>query len=117
MSECIGEGCDHVSHKKTSAWSDAEREQPAAAAEPAPPQVPLWATTFAPGTVLSHAGWSATVRHVGCEEGHWFLVLTEPFGDGSRPTRAMKRAEYRRLKRTVGKRKAKEALRDRKPTK
>lgn len=89
--------------EKTTAWTDEAREE---AAKTAPITVPPWVTSFAPNTVITHDGWEAVVRHVGCEEGHW-LVLLEPIQRSS-PTRF--RSEYRRLKVQVGKKKAREMI-------
>lgn len=90
--------------EKTSAWTDTERETAASVASP-PLVVPPWVTSFAPNTVITHDGWEAVVRHVGCEEGHW-LVLLEP----TKQIRQVSRSEYRRLKIQVGKKKAKELV-------
>lgn len=81
--------------KKTTAWTD--KDEP----PPAPPQPPPWATAFRPGVRFALEGWQAIIRHVGCEEGRW-MVLVEPVG----PDRPKFRSEFRRLKAQVGKKKA-----------
>lgn len=93
--------------EKTSAWTDEERARDAAPTAKVP-EIPPWVVEFAPGTVLTHAGWDCVVRHVGCEEGHW-LILLEPMAYNGK-SRNASRSEFRRLRAQVGKRKAKEIL-------
>ena len=96
--------------EKTSRWTEAEREADAAP-PPKPPTVPAWVYTFRPGTVFTHEGWDCVVRHIGCEEGHW-LMLVEPML--YTPPRAVSRSEYRRLVAQVGKKKARQIIKERK---
>ncbi len=75
------------------------------------PEIPPWIMYFLPATVIEHCEWEAVVRHVGYEGGRW-LVLIEPtklIGDA--PRKAGERAEFRRLKHEVGKKKAWEIMR------
>lgn len=75
MSECLGNGCDHSSHEKTSAWSDEDRKKTVTTAtadpeltgqdiEPGRPltdeeraALPPWAEAFRPGRAIIAGGW------------------------------------------------------------
>ena len=77
MSECIGEGCDHSSHEKVSAWDAAPRTEPEPAKDPeltgldidpgrelTPEEraaFPPWVETFRPGRAMTFGGWLVRV--------------------------------------------------------
>ena len=71
---------------KTSKWDkDGTSTAPPNIIIPKPPE---WVTAYTIGSSIYHEGWESFVRHVGCEDGHW-LVLIEP-------VRKMNRAARRR---------------------
>ena len=87
--------------EKTSAWTEEERE----AIPPKSPQLPPWFGAFAPDTIIGHNGWEAIIRHVGCEDGRW-MILIEPELTGFLGQKARDRRRFKQLKRTIGKKKA-----------
>lgn len=100
--------------EKTSRWTDAERDADKVAAAPpsadARPPLPPWVYTFAPGSTFLHDGWTCAVRHVGYEGGQW-MMLVEPLS--YQEPRGASRSEFRRLRQQVGKKVAREILRER----
>ncbi len=75
------------------------------------PDIPPWIMYFLPETVIEHSGWEAVVRHVGFEGGHWLVLIEPTKAVGDAPRKAGDRAEFRRLKHEVGKKKAWEIMR------
>lgn len=102
-----------VAPEKTSAWTDEERER--VSEPPAPPKLPEWAASFPAGETFTANGYECQTLHVGCEDGHW-LILMRPvrqLGTFTPKSRAASRAEYRGLVRTLGKKKAKARIKER----
>lgn len=104
---------DPQSVEKVSAWTEAELAAAPEVVEAVPerPAFPPWLASFVPGTVINHGGWEAIVRHVGCEEGNWLVLLqpTKPLQE-----RIISRSTYRRLKAQLGKKGVEQVLADRK---
>ena len=107
--------CDPLPIEKTSRWTDAEREK-SVTSDPdrivQKPALPAWIGAFEPHSTFTVNGWECAVRHVGYEGGHW-MMLVEPLREvGVFKSKGRKRAEYRRLVRTVGKKEARARTRN-----
>lgn len=99
--------------EKTSAWTEAEREK--AETPPPVPQLPEWASAFAPGDGMQHNGWDCVIRAVGePEPGFWFVMIEPLRRVATKPERIMSRSEFRRLKTQIGKKATEQILEERK---
>lgn len=101
--------CDTIPVEKTSAWTDADRERSTEVVVPQPveqkpPDFPPWLADLHPGQVFTANGWECVVRHVGYEGGMW-LMLVEP--QIKAKGRTASRAEFRELRKRLGKKEAK----------